>query len=207
MVKEMKKIFLIIMILSSFITVKAYENDYFKVDIPDGYNLTSKSNNTYKWDKENNYIAITVSNNSETKYNIKYYTDEDIENQKNYIEKRINEGLAKYNIKSTVSNIRKDNIDDIYFIEYDLYLPSKKAIGYDTYQKGRIYSLDKYLITLIYNNDSQIKEEEYNTFINSFTIKDIAIDTKIKRLIIAAIVIGVVSGIIGYFVSLKKKKH
>ena len=203
----MKKVLLLIMILSSFITIKAYENDYFSLDIPDGYKISKEENGTYKWDYNNNYIAISLNDNTQNKYNIKYFSQEEIDKQKYYIEDMINEKLSSYNIKATVTSIERKNIDDLYFLEYNLYLPSKASTGYDTHQRGRIYSLNKYLITIIYNTDKEIAEDEYSSLINTFKIKDISIDTRIKNIIIIAIVLGVVLGIIGYFVSSKKKKH
>jgi len=203
----MKKIIIFIAILFSFTIVKAYENDYFSIEIPSNYKITNESNNTYKWEKDNNYIAISLSDNSKNKYNIKYYSQEDINKQQYYIEDKINEKLSNYNLKASISSMQKKNIEDIYFLEYDLYLPSKEAIGYDTYQKGRIYSLNNYLVTIIYNTDQKLNEEDYNNVINTFKIKDKSIDTTIKDLIIAAIIIGTILGIIGYLVSLRKKKH
>ena len=203
----MKKLFLLLLVFCSFITVKAYENDYFKIDIPDGYTISKEGPNAYKWDKGNGYIAVSLADNSKSKYNIKYFSEEDINKQKYYIEDNINEKIKEYNVKASVTSIEKKNDDDLYYLEYVLYLPSKKAIGYDIYQKGRIYTLNNYLITVIYNTDKEIKDEDYKPLVNSFKINDTPIDTRIKNIIIIIVVTGVVLGIIGYFVDLKKKKH
>lgn len=203
----MKKIFLLLTMFLSIITVKAYKNDYFEISIPNDYKLTTESNNIYKWDKDNNYIAITLVDNSETKYNIKYFSDYDIDQQKYYIEQSINTKLSEYNIYATINSIKKYNVDDLYYLEYDLYLPSKKAIGYNTYQIGRVYSTNKYLISVLYNSDKEINKEEFDSFINTFIINDITIDRRIKNLIIITIVTGIILGIIGYILSVKKKKH
>ena len=60
----MKRLFLLLLIFCSFITVKAYENDYFKIDVPDGYTISKEGPNAYKWDKGNGYIAVSLADNS-----------------------------------------------------------------------------------------------------------------------------------------------
>ncbi len=200
----MKKLLIILLLLFSIIKVHAYENDYFNIDIPNNYNLTEETTNSYKWIKDNNYIAISLSKSD---YNIKEFTKEDINNQKISIEKRINDRLKDFNVKATITSIEKQNIDDLYYLEYDLYLPSKNSIGFDTFQKGRIYTHNGYLITFIFNSDTTINNEEYNTIIKSFIIKDFTIINKYRVYLTLTIIIGAIAGIIGFFVSLKKEKH
>ena len=67
--------------------------------------------------------------------------------------------------------------------------------------------LKNYLVTIIYNSDKEIVDDEYNHFIDSFNIKDVSIDTNIKQTIIFILIFGTTLGIIGYFVSVFKKKH
>ena len=63
------------------------------------------------------------------------------------------------------------------------------------------------LILKIKTRYKNIKDEDFKPLVNSFKINDTPIDTRIKNIIIIIVVTGVVLGIIGYFVDLKKKKH
>ena len=90
----MKKLFILFVLLFNVVNIKAYENKYFDIDIPQEYQITVEENNLYKWEKDNKYISISISNN-ENGYTVKNYTEEDINNQKIYIEEKINENLDK----------------------------------------------------------------------------------------------------------------
>ena len=57
----MKKLFIILLLILSITNIKAYENDYFKIDIPNDYKEEQIENNVYKWTKDNKYIAITIA--------------------------------------------------------------------------------------------------------------------------------------------------
>ena len=63
----MKKLLLIPLLLLNISNVKAYENEYFKIDIPENYKEDIMENSTYKWidtkSKNNDNIVITVSKN------------------------------------------------------------------------------------------------------------------------------------------------
>ena len=206
----MKKILLLFLTFFTVLSIKAYENDFFKVDIPDNYKQTVNETNMYKWTKDNNYFAVTISDNTKLNYDIINFTDEDLVKQKEYLEKGINEGLKKYNITASVSDIKKVENENKSFLEYNVFYPSKKATGYDTYQKGRMYTTSKYITTVIYNSDSEIKDDnvEFKTIIDSFNILDNNIVIKtitIKDYIILVITIGIIAGIIGAFVSIKKR--
>lgn len=166
----MKKLILILLLLN-FNKVKAYENKYILVDIPKEYTLNEINDHSYKWENNNNYIALTISNNKKL-YNIKTYTDKDINNQKKYIEDNINNELKDYNIKVNVSNIKKEKQKNYYSLNYNIYWPSKEYLGYDTYQIGNIYTTNNYIITLIYSSDNKINNNEYKNIINSLKIKD-----------------------------------
>lgn len=174
----MKKVFTFILLFSLILNIKALENNIFSIDIPDSYKETLNKNNVYKWEKDNNYIAITVDSNIELKYNVQAYTEKDIIKQKDYIETNINKGLEQYNLKATVSNITKNNINDLYYIEYSIYYPTKETTGHDIYQKGRMYTTNNYILTIIYNSDKEIKDEDYNKIVDTLTIKD---DYKVIR--------------------------
>ena len=204
----MKRLFAVLLLIMFIPIVKAehYKNDSFELDIPDRYKLTKQSDFIYKWDKDNNYIAITISSNENLKYNIKYYSEDDIDNQKAYLENNLNKPLEAYNVRVTVTNIEKKNIDELYFLECDLYYPSIDKTGYNIYQKQRLYSTNNYLLTLVYNSDKEITNEEYEAIASTLVIHDKTIDQHIKFIIVSVIVIGMVLAIISYIVTEKKKK-
>ena len=204
----MKK-FVLIFLLLFVVKVNAYENKTFKIDIPEEYKLDVNENNTYKWEKDNNYISISVDDNKTKRYDVNLFSDEDIKKQSEYIENGINKGLEEYDIKATVSDSKKVTINDNSVLEYKIYLPSKKFTGYDMYQIGRMYTTDKYILTVIYSSDKEINEEsEYNKVIDSLEVLDgpIKYETTKKRPYIIIIVIGTVLGIIGYIIDHTKKR-
>ncbi len=203
----MKKIILIFLMLIISINVKAYENDIFKVDIDKSYKLELETTNAYRWTKDNNYIAISVNDNKKLKYNIEAYTKEDIENQEKYFEDGINKGISKYNIKADVTNIEKLNNNNAYYLEYDVYYPSKTAIGYDMYQKGRMFTTNKYIINIIYSSDKKLENsDDYKNVLNSLTILDNKTNDS-NWFIYTFIAIGVIAGIIGAIISIKKNAN
>ena len=207
----MKKILFTLFTLIMFTHVFAYENKFFKVELPDSYKQTVNETNMFKWVKDNNYLAITISDNTKLKYNVVEFKDEDLVTQKEYLEKGINDGLKKYEITAEVSNINKVTKDNSTYLEYDVFYPSKDITGYDTYQKGRMYTTNKYITTVIFNSDKEIKEDnqEYQNIMNSLTILDSNIVIKtitIKDYIIAIVLVGIIAGIIGAIISQKKKK-
>ena len=206
---EMKKVLIILFSLFLFITnIKAYENEIFKINISEDYKLEEQEKeNSYKWIKDNKYISISVSDNSELKYNITKFTDEDLQKQKEYLEGSINENLSKYNITSEVKEIKLS--EDKTTLTYDIYYPSKDTIGYDIYQRGKMYTTTHYILTIIYNSDEEIKDDnqEYINLINSLTILDDPIkepNPMIKYYLLGGIVIVVSSFAILLII---KKKH
>ena len=204
----MKKFILFTLLFSICISVKAYENRYFKLDLKDDFKQTVNKTNVYKWEKGNDYIAITISDNTTLQYNVETFTDEDLNNQKVYLEDGINKGLEKYNLKAEVSNLVKVKNDKSTYLEYDVYYPSKKTTGYDTYQKGRMYTTAKYITTVIYNSDKEITEENknYKSIMDSFIIIDKEINTGVSnssKIIISIITFGL---FIGLIISLIKNK-
>ena len=102
----MKKLFILFALLFNMVNIKAYENKYFDIDIPQEYKITVEEDNLYKWEKDNKYISISVSSN-ENGYTVKNYTEEDINNQKKYIEEKINANLDKYDTKVEVTYMKK----------------------------------------------------------------------------------------------------
>lgn len=203
----MKKLFIAILFILNINVVKAYENDFFTIDIPKDYKLEIEENNSYKWAKDNNYIAITISNNQELNYNISTYTKTDIENQKRYIENNINKELKDYNVKVTVTNIEKIKLNNKDVLNYNIYWPTKDTTGYDTYQIGNIFTTDKYITTIVYSSDKDIKDDnEYHNIINSVKIKDVKISNN-SPYITTAIIAALILAIIRYIIKYKKKLH
>lgn len=204
----MKRLFTILLLLALIPIVNAeqFKTDSFEINIPEGYKLTKQTDFIYKWDKDNNYIAITLSSNENLKYNIKYYSKDDIDNQKAYLENNINKQLADYNIRVTVTNIEKKNIDDLYYLECDLYYPSVDKTGYNIYQKQRLYSTNNYLLTLVYNSDQEITDEDYSLIADTLKINDKTIDQHIKFILVSILVIGATLAVISYIIGEKKKK-
>lgn len=203
----MKKLFTILILFIGMLNVSALENEYFKVNIPDTYKEEINEKKLYKWTKDNNYITITIDDNT-NKYNILRYTDDDMKKYEKHIENSINEQLKEYNIKVDVKNVKKDKINNRNCIVYDTVWPTKESTGYDTYQKGYTFTTNNYIIMLTYSSDTELTDnEELNNIINSFTILDseIVYSTESKYKIM--IILAVIAGIIGYIVSAIFKKR
>lgn len=203
----MKKIFTILILFIGMLNVSALENEYFKVNIPDTYKEEINEKKLYKWTKDNNYITITIDDNT-NKYDILRYTDDDMKKYEKHIENSINEQLKEYNIKVDVKNVKKDKINNRNCIVYDTVWPTKESTGYDTYQKGYTFTTNNYIIMLTYSSDTELTDnEELNNIIDSFTILDseIVYSTESKYKIM--IILAVIAGIIGYIVSAIFKKR
>lgn len=206
----MKKIFfLFILILFSIVNVYAFENEYFKIDIPDNYDIETNDSESriYKWNNESDYLIITVDLN-DNKYFIKDYTDNDILNQKKYLEDNINSALEDYKVNIIVSNIFKTKIKEEYTLQYDLYWPTKEITGEDTYQRGNVFTTGKYIITYLYSSNTEIKDDNeiYLKTINSFEMKD---KSEVKKKLTInfgfIVIVGVILAIVNYLFSLTKK--
>ena len=164
----MKKLFILFALLFNIVNIKAYENKYFNIDIPQEYKITVEEDNLYKWEKDNKYISISVSNN-ENGYTVKNYTEEDINNQKKYIEEKINANLDKYDTKVEVTDMKKTVLsNNLYSLSYTIYWPTQDYTGYDIYQFGNVISTDNYMYTIVYNSNTKDIDEEFNTILNSF---------------------------------------
>jgi len=202
----MKKVFTFLLLITCLTIVKAYNNDYFSIEIPEGYNETI-NDNMYKWSKDNKYIAVTINNNT-NKYNIEKYTDKDLETQKKHLEETYSKELKEYDVKVDVSDVKRNTINNYSVLEYNLYWDSKDYIGYNMYQKGIIYTTKNYIYTFIYSSDEEINNEEFTSTINSFKLKDEPI-SHISPLLVYILVVGTLLGIIGFIVDTirKKKEH
>lgn len=206
----MKKIFTIILLFIGILSVNAntLENSYFKIDIPEGYKEEINEPSLYKWTKDNNYITITIDNNT-NRYDILRYTEDDMKKYEEYIENSINEQLKDYNIKVDVKNVRKEKINDRNCIVYDTVWPTKKSTGYDTYQRGYTFTTDKYIMMLTYSSDSELDNNtELTNLIDSFKVLDSEIVYNDKYRYRIMIIIAVVVGLIGFTISaiIKKRK-
>ena len=215
-----KKLLIVLLTIMSVCNVKAVENDIFKIDIPENFieDKVEEKTNIYKWEnKDNNIfhnIVVTVDNNSsENKYNIKHFNDEDISNYTKYIEESINNELKEFDIKVNVSNMKKETLNNNDILSYNTMWPTMNSLGYNTYQKGYIYTTNKYIVTLTYTSNSEINDndETLSNIKNSFQIKDENIkqesflDNKSKRIIITALLIGVIGAIISLLIPKKHK--
>ena len=200
----MKKIFTVILLLLCITNIKAYENDIFKIDIPEGYELTNEDS-SYIWKNDNGYISITINDNTSKHYNIALYTKNDLEDQKKYLDDSFKKIEEEYGIDIDVSEITRTMINDNYALTYSVYWPSVDVIGKNTYQKGSIYTTEKYILTLVYCSYDEIKDDDetYNSILNSLTIKDDYLYDGKKNLISIIIIIGIIIGIITY----AKEKH
>ena len=102
----MKKMILSLFLFLFMFNINAYENEYFKINIDSSYKEEILDNNTYKWTKDNNYIAITIDSNQSKKYDVSKFTDEDIQKQKEYLENSFNETFKEYNIKVHIKKVK-----------------------------------------------------------------------------------------------------
>ena len=206
----MKKIFTIILLFIGMlcVNVNALENSYFKIDIPEGYKEEINEPSLYNWTKDNNYITITIDNNT-NRYDILRYTEDDMKKYEEYIENSINEQLKDYNIKVDVKNVRKEKINDRNCIVYDTVWHTKESTGYDTYQRGYTFTTDKYIMMLTYSSDSELDNNtELTNLIDSFKVLDSEIVYNDKYRYRIMIIIAVIFGLIGFTISaiIKKRK-
>lgn len=206
----MKKIILLLLCVLSIGYVKAYENEYFQIEIPDGYKEEKLEGNAFKWKKDNKYIAVTIADNTENQYNVKYFTSLTIQQQKEYLENSLNKGLSEYDVKVSIADIKKEHDKNNYYLEYTIVFPSTEKTGHNIYQKGRMYTTEHYITSITYSSDTGSDlNDEYNTIVNSFQILDTLITYSSidpKAYLAAMIILGVIFGVIYYLVSTKKRK-
>ena len=211
----MKKLLLIPLLLLNISNVKAYENEYFKIDIPENYKEDIMENSTYKWidtkSKNNDNIVITVSkNDKENKYNIENYTDENINEYEKYLEDEINKQLEDYNLKVDVKNIKKEKLNDLDTISYDVVWPTKESTGYDINQKGYAFTSENYIYVYTFSSDSDLTNNEtLKSTINSFKILDNPIENKsiLDNKLLFSLIIGASIGLIGFIISIIIKRR
>ena len=200
----MKKIFTLLLLIICFTSVKAYENQLFKITIPEGYTNETKDN-IYKWTKDKEYISITISDNT-SNYNIREYTDEDLKRQKTYLESIYSNRLQDYNMTTDVSEVERSTVNDYSILVYNVYWPSKDLTGYNIYQKGAVYTTQNYIYTILISNDSEITDDEFYGLLKTFELKDEEFPYR-SKLTPIILIGGTILGVIGYFVDKKKKEH
>lgn len=207
----MKKTLLTIILLLIAFNVKAYENEYFKITIPQEFTETKEEEqNIYKWsNSSNDTIIITVSSNTDN-YDISKFNDNDLKDYETYIEETLNNELSQYSIKVEANNSKIDTLNNKSVLTYDVFWPTKESYGFDTYQRAYVFTTNKYVITYTYTSDSIISEENeyYKNSISSLEILDDEIkdNSFFSKRINIIIIVGVVAGIIGYIISTLKKR-
>ncbi len=207
----MKKIFTIFLMFIFLYNVSAYENDYFKMDVPNNFKeVKLNESGIYKWENGNENIVITLSkNNLENKYDIEYYTEDDLEKYRTEIEKGINEQIKQYNITVKVSNVKKEKLNGVNTISYETFWPTKESIGNDIYQKGHSFTSNNYVYVYTFTSDKRITDDNTNYYdsLNSFKMLDSSIekkgffDAEWKKILVTSLVFG----ILGAFISIIKK--
>lgn len=206
----MKKICMLILFFISTSHIYAYENDIFKLDIPENYKEEIKDTNLHKWTNNNNYISISISDNTKFNYDVSKYTEKDINKQKEYIENNLNTNLKEYNFEVNVTDIKKIKLNNKDSLNYTIYWPSKDAIGYNQYQIGNLFTSSKYILTILISYENNINDEEYNKIISSLIIKDEEIKKEnifdYKKIITIIIIVFAISLAIINFIK-KQKKH
>lgn len=209
----MKKILFSIFLLVFVINVNADEIKYFDINIPDTYTMEETKENVYKWvSNDNKYenIVITIEKNDGQKNNISRYTDKNIEQYKEYIQAAYNKALEEYNLKIDVKSIKKEKVNNVDALVYDIVWPTKDSIGYDTYQKGITWTTKNYIYMYLWSSDKEIdtNNDNYKKILKSFKMNDELIkpegffNTRRKRIII----VGTLAGITGYIISALQKR-
>ena len=198
----MKKVVVLLICLLLFTKVYAYENKYFSIDIKEPFKGPTIKGKSYVFTNGNEYISIIVNKNKD-KYEVSKFTQEDIEKQKKYLIEEYKDKFSKYSANVSITNIELKNIDSLYYLEYDVFYDTKKAIGYNIYQRCRMYTTDNYVYSILYNSDKEIKD---NNYLDTFKIKDKYLkEVNITVYIISLISLLGVLILIDYLFS--KKKH
>ena len=164
----MRKVLIIFICLLLFNKVYAYENKYFSIDINDSFKKQTIEDKKYIFSHDNEYISITINNNTNY-YDVKNFTEEDINKQKEYLEKEYKNKFNKYT--NHLSNTKRE-LKSTYtsnYLEYDIYLETKKTIGYNIYQRSRMYTSKNFVYSILYNSDKKISNNE---LLDTFKIKD-----------------------------------
>jgi len=206
----MKKLYLTIITLLFTINIKAYENNYFNIDIPDNFIQNEIKEPVYEWTNKNNQnetIVITIAKN-ENIININNYTDTHLKEYEEYIKKQLNEQLNNYNVNIEVNNLKKEKINDLYCINYDVYWNTKDQIGYNIYQKAYVFTVNDLAYVYNFTSNKELNEnKDLINSLNSFKPKKITSSNNLRIKLI--IIIGSSAAVIGTIIKfiLKKKRH
>lgn len=207
----MKKI-LLIMLLFIPTYVLAYENDYFSIEIPEGYKDLEEGENIYTWKSDTlnelpSIIITTDSNSTTSKQDINNFSDEDLEKYKKQITETLNKSLTDYNLTVNVTSMEKEKINNYLCLTYVTEWPTEESLGYIMYQKSYVITTNSHITTVVYTTDSK---EEINdtTIFKNFKINDKEVEKEgfFANRINQIIITGVVAGIIGYIISCIKNK-
>lgn len=172
----------ILILLISFLaipvlSVKAYQNPYFEIEMPSGYDATNEQNGTYQWKNTNNdsnYI-VSVQFRTEEKRIAQYTSEEQEKLVNDIIESLKNQYYEDYNtdisVQLTENKTVKYHSYDAYYIKLGVenFLSTGRTMTQSIYiieTKNLIYSViySAYLDSM---NTMEAKIVE-----NSFVIKD-----------------------------------
>lgn len=214
----MKKVLLSLLLILIPIKIEALSNKYFEIEVPKDYIKVELKGveDTYKWSANNENkipnITVSVQSNPNTKFDIKKYTDKDVEDYSASLQESIIDGLkqVKIDVGVTVHDTKKTIVNNQPAIIHYADWATEESFGYTTYQKGVIFTTKNqiYSITFSTNNKEDLESNEFNNVIKSLKFKDKQIgeegflDSRTNQIIL----IGVVAGIIGYIVSALKNR-
>lgn len=175
----MKKIFLVVLLLP--ISIFAYENEYFSMDIDDSYNEVQIKDNVYSWTNKNtsdipNIVVSIFENKNDNLQSIKDYTTNDLNNYKTSLENKYNSELSEYNIQITIKNLTKKKINNYISLYYEAYSNTKDYYGFDIYQYSYTFTTNNYITTVTYTNTEN--KNELEELISTFKIKDTLVKEK-----------------------------
>ena len=164
----MKKILLILLSLLVINKVSAYENEYFSFDVPESFKEQIIEDKKYIFSQENEYISITIDDNTNN-YDVNKFTQKDIDKQKEYLEKEYKDKFKDYASNIEITNIEVIHTKKNNYLVYDITYDTKTSIGYNNYQRCRMYTTNNYVYSILYNSDKEITNNDY---LDSFKTKD-----------------------------------
>ena len=144
------------------------------------------------------------------KYNIEKYTDENLNEYEKYLEDEINKQLKDYNLKVDVKNVKKETMNDLDTISYDVIWPTKESTGYDINQKGYAFTSENYIYVYTFSSDSDLTNNEtLKSTINSFKILDKTIEDKslLNNKLLFSLIVGASIGLVGFIISILIKRR
>lgn len=206
-----KKLLLVLTIFP--ITVSAYENEYFNIEINDSYSEAIIENNTYTFkSKENDslpQITITIDKNSTTnKQDVKKYNDEHLSTYKKTIENSFKDNLKDCDLNIKISNVQKEKLNNYDVLHYTVFWETKESFKYDMYQTTYLITTDNYVSTInIYSKEEKLSND-LNKILNTFKINDNKIENEnfFDKQSNQILIVGIISGILGFLISIITQK-